>query len=106
MKKRYVAKEEVEVTSDIGKICGFTAGNEKGYLVYTGDDRGISAVMGKSASSRPNSSCGEHEDGLFSSVEDFVKNANAQFNKHHVCVTVENIYFFDSLKELYRWLSE
>jgi len=107
--KRYVAKkEEVETTSEIGKFCGFVTSEDlKGYLVYTGDcyDR-LNAVLVEEYEKLkiPNTSCGETV--TFASVEDFVQNANEQFSNNSVAVTVKDIYFFDSLKEMHRWLSE
>lgn len=65
----------------------------------------LSAVLTENAPSVPNTSCGCQED-WFTSVDDFAQNANMQFSKNGVNVTVKEIYFFDTLKEMHRWLSE
>lgn len=106
--KRYVAKkEEVKTTSKIGKICGFidTEGH-KGYLVYVGNRGSLSAVLTEDNFATPNTSCGVYEHNQFASVDDFVQNANKKFSSYGVMVEIKEIYFFDTLKEMHRWLSE
>ena len=106
--KRYIPKkDEVETTSKIGKICGFidTEGH-KGYLVYVGVDNSLSAVLVEECYTVPNTSCGPHENNTFASVDDFVQNANEKFSSYGVEVEVKEIYFFDTLKEMHKWLSE
>ena len=106
--KRYVAKkEEIDTTSKVGNICGFinTEGH-KGYLVFVGVDNSLSAVLVEKGYTMPNTSCGSHENNTFTSVDDFVQNANKQFSNNLVAVTIKDIYFFDTLKEMHKWLSE
>lgn len=104
--KRYVEKKE-ETTSKIGKICGFViTGDIKGYLVYVGKEGSLNAVLVEECDTAPNTPCGSHLNNSFSSVEDFVKNANKHFEKNNVLVHVKDFYFFETLKEMYRWLSE
>ena len=111
--KRYVTKkDEVEITSEIGKFCGFTTTDGlKGYLVYTGGVYAgtasiLHAVLVQSGMTTPNVSCGRVSDNSFSSVEYFVRNANTVFSEYQVSVRVKDIYFFDTLKEMHKWLSE
>lgn len=106
--KRYMAKkEEVETTSEIGKICGFICTDgRKGYLVFVGEGHKLSAVLVDDGCSVPNISCGSHENNTFASVDDFVQNANKKFSSYGVAVEVNEIYFFDTLKEMHKWLSE
>jgi hypothetical protein len=106
--KRYVLKkEEVETTSKIGEICGFidTEGR-KGYLVYIGNSGNLSAILTEDNDIVPNTSWGVYEQNQFTSVDDFVQNANEQFSRRGVMVRVKDIYFFDTLKEMHKWLSE
>ena len=111
--KRYIAKKKkVETTSEIGKICGFTARrNEegkvnKGYLVYVGNTyRHLKAVIVEQTMEVPNASLGD-EETKFASIKDFVENANDYFSRQAVAVSIDDIYFFDTLKEMHKWLSE
>ena len=106
--KRYIAKkEEVETTPEIGKICGFICTDGcKGYLVYVGEGHKLSAVLADDVCSVPNTSCGDNVTNQFTSVDDFVQNANEKFSSYGVMVEVKEIYFFDTLKEMHKWLSE
>lgn len=112
MKKLYVEKkEEVETTSEVGRFLGFTtAEKEKGYLVFTGsseDSKLLHAVIvSDNFSEVPNVSCGTASDNNFSSIVDFVKNHEKIFYKKDICTIVDAIFFFDTLKELHRWLGE
>lgn len=106
--KRYVAKkEEIETTQEVGRICGFiSTDGRKGYLVFVGEEHKLSAVLADDGYSVPNTSCGSHENNTFASVNDFVQNANKKFSSYDVSVEVKEIYFFDTPKEMHRWLSE
>lgn len=110
--KRYVGKkEEVETTTEIGRFCGFTTtAGKKGYLVYSGTknllDPIIHAVLVEPGIVVPNVSCGDVSENSFPSVEYFVNNANKVFAASCVTTRVEDIYFFVTLKEMHRWLSE
>lgn len=111
--KRYVPKRKEETTSEIGEICGFID-NEgvKGYLVYVGSNKDdnpnneLHAVSSETLrpgleDSVPNPSYGGANKNIFYGVEDFVRRGLQD------CInSVSEIYFFESQKELHRWLAE
>ena len=108
--KRYVKREvEVETTTEIGNIVGFeTSDAGKGTLVYVGLTGNLHAIMcdGDGGFGAPNSSCGNNSENKYSSVEDFINRHKDVFSEHGICVTIDSFFFFDTAKELYRWLSE
>ena len=107
--KRYVKREvEVETTTEIGDIVGFeTSDARKGTLVYGGLTGNLHAIVCDGGSfGVPNSSCGLISENTFLSVEDFINRHTEVFNKHGIAVTIDSFFFFDTAKELYRWLSE
>jgi len=107
--KRYVKREvEVETTTEIGDIVGFeTSDARKGTLVYVGLTGKLHAIVCDGYDfGTPNSSCGDFSENKYSSVEDFINRHAEVFSKHRICVTIDNFFFFDTAKELYRWLSE
>jgi len=107
--KLYVRKPEVvETTTEIGNFCGFTTtSGEKGTLVYTGDSGVLHAILcNEDTDGIPNSSCGDITVNRYKSVKDFIDRHCEVFQQGHVCVSIADFYFFDSAKELHRWLSE
>lgn len=107
--KRYVKREvEVETTTEIGDIVGFeTSGARKGTLVYVGLTGNLHAIMcDGDGFGTPNSSCGSIQENKYTSVEDFINRHAEVFSKHGIVVTIDSFFFFDTVKELYRWLSE
>lgn len=100
--KRYVPKESEETTSEIGDICGFVDSNGwKGYLVYVGiSDHKVHAINLITTMDTPNSSYGFVGDNTFSNIEDFIERGLQSSSN------VSIIYFFDTQKELHKWLSE
>lgn len=112
--KRYVKKEvEVETTTEIGDIVGFeTSDARKGTLVYVGLTGNLHAIVCDGivcdgcGFNTPNSSCGDISENKYLSVEDFINRHAEVFSKHGISVTIDSFFFFDTAKELYRWLSE
>ncbi len=106
--KRHVEREvEVEPTTEIGENVGFTTlDNRKGTLVYVGEAETLHAIILNTRDSLPNSSCGAIQENKYSSAEDFISRHKDVFSEHGICVTIDSFFFFDTVKELYRWLSE
>lgn len=104
--KRYVPAQE-ETTTKIGRFCGFTTQcGLKGYLVYMGSPNRLKAVFAEEGTTVTNTCAGVFDKGMFQDVKDFVENANSKFYDQCIDVRVKDIYFFDSLKEMHKWLSE
>ena len=107
--KRYVKREvEVETTTEIGDLVGFeTSDARKGTLVYVGLTGNLHAIVCDGCCfGTPNSSCGDISENKYLSVEDFINRHAEVFSKHGISVTIDSFFFFDTAKELYRWLSE
>ena len=107
--KRYVKREvEVETTTEIGDFVGFeTSDARKGTLVYVGLTGNLHAIVcDNGVLGAPNSSCGDISENKYLSVEDFINRHKDVFSEHGICVTIDSFFFFDTDKELYRWLSE
>lgn len=108
VKKLYVEKNECATTSEIGKFLGFTTkSGEKGHLVFCGTSASgedLHAIIVREG--QPNASCGTANDNHFRSIGQFVAQADEVFTRIGVCTRVKEIYFFDTLQELYRWLGE
>ena len=107
--KRYVKREvEVETTTEIGDLVGFeTSDARKGTLVYVGLTGNLHAIVCDGCGfNTPNSSCGDISENKYVSVEDFINRHAEVFIEHEIGVTIDSFFFFDTAKELYRWLSE
>lgn len=107
--KRYLEREvEVETTTEIGDFVGFeTIDAGKGTLVYVGLTGNLHAIVCDNGGfGTPNSSCGNISENKYLSVKDFINRHAEVFSKHGIGVTIDNFFFFDTAKELYRWLSE
>jgi hypothetical protein len=108
MKKLYVTIKEEE-TSEAGRFCGFTTQcGEKGLVLYFGNDKSgmdrfHAIIANEDFPDSPNTSIGSF-DCDFASIEDFVNNHDRRLKG--LASTVKEIYFFDSLKELFAWLAE
>lgn len=103
MKKLFVEEVEVVKTNVPTKFCGFTVlTGQKGFLLYTGNSKGIRAVSSEEGYFKnPNHSYGSEDTNLYSTVEEFISNPIKECGSE-----IENIYFFDSFKELLAWASE
>lgn len=111
MKKVNLGTRDVnQVYLDELRVCdhvGFVIRDgDKGYIVYVGDgspgNAKISAVSSQSLDGHIcNISYGEFRKNSFQSVEEAL-----DFSARGMSSCVEEVFIFDTRKELYRWLSE